>query len=107
MEFGDEAYGGDGASAAPEDAARRSGGPFVAPAGRQERAGPPSISHPPAYRGVIAGWPRAWREQWGRRANELEDAGLSWRDAEARAFVEVWSRLRQEHREQETAGTRT
>ncbi len=54
------------------------------------------MSHPPVYRGVIAGWPQGWRERWGRRANELEDAGLSWRDAEARAFVEVWGLLRQE-----------
>ena len=53
--------------------------------------------HPLAYRGVIAGWPVFWREQWGRRANELEETGLSWRDAEAQAFVEVWNSFRQGH----------
>jgi hypothetical protein len=52
---------------------------------------PPSPFHPLAYRGVVAGWPVEWRERWGRRANELEEAGLSWRDAEAQAFVEVWN----------------
>ena len=26
--------------------------------------------------------------------NELEDTGLSWRDAEGRAFVEIWSQVR-------------
>jgi hypothetical protein len=55
---------------------------------------PPRVIHPPAYRGVVAGWPEDWRERWGRRANELEEAGLSWRDAEAQAFVEVWNLVR-------------
>jgi hypothetical protein len=50
----------------------------------------PPIFHPLAYRGVVAGWPVEWREQWGRRANEFEECGLSWRDAETQAFVEVW-----------------
>ena len=50
----------------------------------------PPIFHPLAYRGVVAGWSVEWREQWGRRANELEESGLSWRDAETQAFVEVW-----------------
>lgn len=107
MEFGDEGYGHDGASAGSENPTRRPGGPFVAQGGRQERSRPSAVSHPPAYRGVIAGWPQGWRERWGRRANELEDAGLSWRDAETHAFVEVWSQLRQERCEQETAGTRS
>jgi hypothetical protein len=52
------------------------------------------ISHPPAYRGVVAVWPVEWRERWGRRANALEDNGLSWRDAETQAFVEVWNQVR-------------
>jgi hypothetical protein len=58
-------------------------------------ASPPRSFHPPAYRGVVAGWPEDWRERWGRRANDLEEAGLSWRDAEAQAFVEVWNLVRQ------------
>jgi hypothetical protein len=49
---------------------------------------------PLPYRVVVAGWPEPWRERWGRRANELEEDGLSWRDAEGRAFVEVWGQLR-------------
>jgi hypothetical protein len=38
----------------------------------------------------------AWRERWGRRANALEESGLTWRDAETQAFVEVWNLRRQE-----------
>lgn len=49
---------------------------------------------PLPYRQVLATWPDDWRERWGRRANELEESGLPWRDAEGRAFVEVWSQLR-------------
>lgn len=55
---------------------------------------PPPIFHPLAYRGVVANWPVEWREQWGRRANSLEESGLSWRDAETQSFVEVWNQLR-------------
>jgi hypothetical protein len=46
------------------------------------------------YRSVLASWPDAWRERWGRRANDLEAAGLSWRDAEGRAFLEIWTQWR-------------
>jgi hypothetical protein len=52
------------------------------------------VFHPLAYRSVVADWPIEWREQWGRRANDLEETGLSWRDAETQAFVEVWHQLR-------------
>ncbi len=57
---------------------------------------PAPVFHPLAYRGVVAEWPVEWRERWGRRANALEEKGLSWRDAEAQAFVEVWGELRTE-----------
>src|SRR5947209_5210071 len=46
-------------------------------------------STPLPHREALANWPVEWRERWGFRANALEDAGLNWRDAEARAFVEV------------------
>ncbi len=49
---------------------------------------------PLPYRTVLANWPDDWRERWGRRANDLEDSGLSWRDAEGRAFLEIWNQLR-------------
>ena len=49
---------------------------------------------PLPYRRVLADWPDEWRERWGRRANDLEDSGLSWRDAEGRAFVETYSQIR-------------
>lgn len=76
-----------------------------APAAAAERAATAVIAHPrhpanppppPAYRVVVAGWPDHWRERWGRRANELEASGLTWRDAEAQAFVEVWNQVRQD-----------
>ena len=56
-----------------------------------ESSSPTPVFHPLAYRGVVAEWPIEWREQWGRRANDLEESGLSWRDAETQAFVEVWN----------------
>jgi hypothetical protein len=42
-----------------------------------------------SYRGELAAWPLKWRERWGRRANALEDQGMSWRLAELTAFNEV------------------
>jgi hypothetical protein len=41
------------------------------------------------YRNALAYWPDEWRERWGHRANDLEAQGLSWREAELRAFIEV------------------
>jgi hypothetical protein len=49
---------------------------------------------PLPYRLVLADWPIEWRERWGRRANDLEASGLTWRDAEGRAFVDVWNEWR-------------
>jgi len=62
-----------------------------------QSSSPPPIFHPLAYRGVVASWPVNWRERWGERANSLEDGGLSWRDAETQAFVEVWNELRRQN----------
>jgi hypothetical protein len=64
---------------------------------------PPPIFHPLAYRGVVAEWPVEWRERWGRRANALEESGLSWRDAETQAFIEVWTQFRREQSTQPAA----
>ncbi|WP_165075442.1 hypothetical protein [Paludisphaera rhizosphaerae] len=61
---------------------------------KPDRTPPPPVFHPLAYRSVVAAWSLESRERWGRRANDLEDAGLSWRDAETQAFVEVWNDLR-------------
>ena len=55
-----------------------------------------AIEHPPAYRKVVAGWSDDWRERWGLLANSLEESGLSWRDAESQAFVEIWKQIRVE-----------
>jgi hypothetical protein len=61
---------------------------------KPDRTPPPPVFHPLAYRSVVAAWSLDARERWGRRSNELEDLGLSWRDAETQAFVEVWNDLR-------------
>ena len=99
MECGDE----DKATGNPtkSDSAARSSG-FRRPAKlttttpeRTPNGCPPAPKfHPLAYRSVVAGWPVEFRELWGRRANELEETGLSWRDAETQAFVEVWLQFR-------------
>jgi hypothetical protein len=68
---------------------------------------PPPIFHPLAYRGVVAEWPVEWRERWGRRANTLEENGLSWRDAEAQAFVEVWKEFRREQHDESASANVT
>ncbi len=101
IEFGDEDEAG-GETLKMEPPARSSGfrRPVKPTPGAQERSAAPRVPtpvfHPLAYRSVIADWPVEWREQWGRRANEIEETGLSWRDAEAQAFVEVWHRVRRE-----------
>jgi hypothetical protein len=77
---------------------------FQVPATKSDS--PPPVFHPLAYRGVVAEWPIDLREKWGRRANELEESGLTWRDAETQAFIEVWSvaRAQQAPPSLETAG---
>lgn len=73
----------------PESKATEIGTESSAPG---ERA---SEVNPLPYRMVLANWPDVWRERWGRRANDFEEQeGLSWRDAEGRAFVEVWGEFR-------------
>jgi hypothetical protein len=100
MMFGDEE---EPVAGAPQTLADRPRLAVVAHTGHEGKADPPVMFHPPAYRGVVAGWPQGWRERWGLRANELEEAGLSWRDAEAQAFVEVWNQVRQERRPEAAA----
>ncbi|MGC8639147.1 MAG: hypothetical protein ACP5XB_04630 [Isosphaeraceae bacterium] len=102
MELGDEeGAGGDPLKAEPsaKDSGfrrpARSTGTSAEKAASGGRA-PAPIFHPLAYRSVVADWPIAWREQWGQRANELEETGLSWRDAETQAFVELWHKVQQE-----------
>ena len=99
IELGDEDEVG-AEQTKPEPPARSSG--FRRPAKASSVSGdrsssmrtPATVFHPLAYRSVVANWPIEWREQWGRRANDLEETGLSWRDAEAKAFVEVWHKIR-------------
>lgn len=61
---------------------------------RTERATFDGDVKPLPHRHALVAWPDEWRERWGRRANDLEEAGLSWRDAEGRAFLEVWNEWR-------------
>ncbi len=68
--------------------------PVAAGQSSERASSAPPVFHPLAYRGVVANWPIEWREQWGRRANSLEEDGLTWRDAETQAFVEVWNQRR-------------
>jgi hypothetical protein len=90
MLFGDEEETGEVAPA-PVPSADNASNPRRVPV----KVVPPApVFHPLAYRGVVAEWPVEWRERWGRRANALEESGLSWRDAEAQAFIEVWSEVR-------------
>jgi hypothetical protein len=53
--------------------------------------GPPAASPPMSYpwREVLPDWSIEWRQRWGELANQHQDVGLSWREAEARAFAEV------------------
>jgi hypothetical protein len=74
--------------------------PGVSPAPDPPKSPTPTLPSL-AYRQVVAEWLFEDREDWGRRANELEGAGLPWRDAEIQAFVEVWLHL---HRYDAAAG---
>lgn len=51
------------------------------------------------WRERLANWPYEWRERWGIRANELEEAGVPWIEAEKRA----WNETLTAKREAETA----
>jgi hypothetical protein len=44
---------------------------------------------PYPWRRVLPTWPIPWRERWGRRANELFEAGVPWSEDERQAFAEV------------------
>jgi hypothetical protein len=50
--------------------------------------GAPMQSWPPRP-AELARWPDAWRERWGRRANELQDCGEPWDAAEWIAYGEL------------------
>ena len=41
------------------------------------------------WREPLARWPDEWRERWGRRANQLEEHGLHWVEAEKLAWNET------------------
>jgi hypothetical protein len=102
MLFGDEEESGEVAPApvpAPDVANLRRLPVKITP--------PAPVFHPLAYRGVVAEWPVEWRERWGRRANALEEKGLSWRDAETQAFIEVWGELRAEQSKHSAAASST
>jgi hypothetical protein len=37
----------------------------------------------------LADWPLAWRERWGRKANDLEADGVPYPESERRAWAET------------------
>jgi hypothetical protein len=41
------------------------------------------------WRRRLPKWPDEWRERWGLRANELEESGLGWIEAEKQAWNET------------------
>lgn len=41
------------------------------------------------WRALLPKWPDEWRERWGRRANELEQSGTHWVEAERQAWDET------------------
>jgi hypothetical protein len=45
------------------------------------------------WRSSISLWPLRRRQWWGDRANELQDAGLHWKEAERVAFEEIMEEL--------------
>lgn len=47
------------------------------------------------WRELLARWPDAWRERWGQRANQLEEQGLDWIEAERQAMNETMALKRQ------------
>lgn len=47
------------------------------------------------WRPKLAKWPDEWRERWGHRANDLEDSGMSWIEAERQAMNETMVLKRQ------------
>lgn len=48
--------------------------------------GPPAMA---PWRAEVMKWPEEMRKHWGRLSNDHQDAGLSWRDAEERAYQEM------------------
>lgn len=54
---------------------------------------PPTIPDRSFWRSRLAAWPDDWRRRWGELANTLIDAnpnpGMTWREAEWRAFREI------------------
>lgn len=47
------------------------------------------------WRRKLEKWPDEWRERWGRRANQLEEQGLHWIEAERQAMNETMILKRQ------------
>lgn len=46
------------------------------------------------WRASVAQWPLDRRQRWGDRANELQDDGFGWKDAERVAFEEIMEDLK-------------
>jgi tubulysin polyketide synthase-like protein len=49
----------------------------------------PENPRPLPWRKEVARWSEQKRLRWGRRVNQLQDQGLAWYEAEARAVAEI------------------
>lgn len=56
---------------------------------------PEALNDALPWRRRLAKWPDEWRERWGVRANQLEDTGLDWVEAERQAWNETMVLKRQ------------
>src|SRR5512144_989443 len=54
--------------------------------------GPSALPEYP-WREELPRWPDDWRERWGRRANELDEAGVPHPDDERHAYAEVLAEI--------------
>jgi hypothetical protein len=54
-----------------------------------ERDTAAGVPCPLPWRSELAAWPEEWRGRWGRRANELAEAGARWPEDERIAFIEA------------------
>jgi hypothetical protein len=61
---------------------------LVAPAVRVEPS-PPKPRTGLFWRPIVARWSLDRRQFWGDRANELQDAGFDWKEAERVAYEEI------------------
>lgn len=63
--------------------------PEIAPAAAPDGPPGPFPARRLPWRAELPRWPDEWRERWGRRSADLEDAGVPWPESERVAFEDV------------------